>query len=239
MLTTTSSTNPEFTLCGKVICSFSTRSKQGCDCHACSPTWIQTSFFWKKEKHDKKKLPTWFMLPSQNTANQTLKHLWEWKLEMMNAELLLCHPPWSPVGGLRRRQVTKNESLSPNNKHEWECWDCVPHLTSLKRKLCLGKQTKPTYVYLKMSGLFKMVGKLLLTAMRWNCFGKIQLLLLRMTNEWCGTKWPWTTWLMVCQDTWAWPWSCVTWLQEPAWALSPSDRVDAMPGLSWWYPRNH
>ena len=53
-----------------------------------------------------------------------------------------------------------------------------------------------------------MVGKLLLPAMRWNCFGKIQLLLLRMTNKWCGSKRPWTTWLMFCQDTWPWPWSC-------------------------------
>lgn len=50
------------------------------------------------------------MLPSQNTANQTL-NISERKLEMMNAELPPVSSSTSPVGGLRREAVTEERVI--------------------------------------------------------------------------------------------------------------------------------
>ena len=88
------------------------------------------------------------MLPSQNITNQTL-NISEMEAgddECWAASCLILHEScgWPEEGGRWQR----NESSSPNNKHQCECWDCAPHLTSPQEEALSGETNKTQSMFI-------------------------------------------------------------------------------------------
>lgn len=109
VLTTTSSTKPQihFVWKKKIFVAFQPDPNRAVTAMHALPHGFRLSFCEKKKNTIKKNLPTWFMLPSQNTANQTL-NISEMETgddECRAASGVILHKPcgWPEEGGRWRR----------------------------------------------------------------------------------------------------------------------------------------
>lgn len=111
--------NPEHTLDGKKYLQLFNQTQRGCDWHTRSPKWIQTCLFFFFFNTKKKKLPMWFMLPSEKHYKSNAKNLWNpTALTMMSADLPPLSSSTRHVGGL------SGEAGGRGTSH---CFQIMPH----------------------------------------------------------------------------------------------------------------